>query len=291
MELRHLHYFLAVAEESHFRRAADTLLVSQPTLSLQVQQLEKELGTVLFDRVGRRVRLTQAGEIFREHARRALQVLDEGQIALDELEGLLRGHLMIGTLQTVATYLLPGVLARFATEHPRVRLQVEETSSSEIQLGVAEGRLDLGISFTPDSDDVDTQPLFTEALVLVLPSHHRWTSRKKIAFAALAEEPLVLLSKAFCTRELIDQGFQAAGITPSIAVEMNSISGILATVRAGGPATILPELAVGGGGVKAIALERPALKRKVELLTRRGAYPLRLRSAFTECVQFAMRRN
>src|SRR5271155_4734082 len=126
MELRHLRYFLAVANTLHFRRAAEALDVSQPTLSQQIQQLEKELGTTLFDRIGKRVGLTVAGETFRHHAQRVLHELDEAQVALLELEGLKRGKLHVGAVQTLNTYLIPPIIARFATLHPEVFLNVEE---------------------------------------------------------------------------------------------------------------------------------------------------------------------
>lgn len=289
MELRHLRYFLAVADTAHFRRAAEALRVSQPTLSLQVQQLEGELGTLLFERVGRRVRLTQAGEVFRDHARRALRVLDEGQTALDELGGLLRGRLTVGAVQTAAAYLLPPVVARFSAAHPRVHLRVEELSAGEIEAGVSEGRLDLGVSFVPAGSEVETEGLFTEALVLVVPDGHRWVSRRKVRTAELEGEPLVLLPMTFCTRRLIDDGLRAAGVTPLVVAEMNTVGGIVATVRAGGPATILPALATAGGGVRVVGLESPSFGRQVGLLARRGAYPLRARASFAEAVRAAVR--
>jgi len=105
IELRHLRYFLAVAEASHFTRAAETLYISQPTLSQQIKQLEAELGTTLFDRIGKRVILTEAGEILRAHAQRVLVELEQAQ-AVQELEGLQRGELTVGTVQTVNAYMI-----------------------------------------------------------------------------------------------------------------------------------------------------------------------------------------
>ncbi|HTU27355.1 MAG TPA: LysR family transcriptional regulator, partial [Pirellulales bacterium] len=149
MELRHLRYFLAVAQDAHFRRAAARMHVSQPTLSLQVQELEKELGVALFDRIGRRVRLTQAGQVFRDYAERALSVVQDGRTALAEIDGLVRGSLTVGVVQTVNAYLIPPIVSRFATEHPQVRLRVEEMAAGEIEDGLLKGSLDLGISFLP----------------------------------------------------------------------------------------------------------------------------------------------
>lgn len=288
MELRHLRYFLAVAEEAHFRRAAERLHVSQPTLSLQVQQLEKELGTPLFERMGRRVRLTQAGELYRDYARRALASLEEAQVALDELEGLLRGRLAVGVVQTVNAYLIPPVVAGFVAEHPGVRLRVEELSAEEIEDGLADGNLDLGVSFVPaDGGDLEAEPLFEEELVLIVPAGHRWANRRGIRAAELTEEPLALLPEGFCTRRLAEECFRSAGIRPIVAVEMNSVEGLVATVRAGGPPTVLPALAAGGPGIGSLRLERPTPRRTVGLLRRRGGSPLRTRTAFSGAIKAA----
>src|SRR5262249_19029546 len=118
MELRHLRYFLAVAESAHFTKAAQRLHVTQPKLSHQIRQLEGQLNLPLFDRVGRRVKLTSAGELLLPHARRVLRELEEAQTALGELHGLKRGELKVGIVQTVNACVIPEIVGRFSAAHP-----------------------------------------------------------------------------------------------------------------------------------------------------------------------------
>src|SRR5262245_29064900 len=120
IELRHLRYFLAVAEAAHFTQAAKALHVSQPTLSQQVQRLEEQLGVPLFDRVARGARLTAAGELLLPHARRVMRELADAQAALGELHGLRRGTLRVGMMQTVNGCAIPEIVARFGAEHPGI---------------------------------------------------------------------------------------------------------------------------------------------------------------------------
>lgn len=291
MELRHLRYFLAVAEDAHFRRAAERLHVSQPTLSLQVQELEKELGTALFDRIGRRVRLTQAGQVFRDYARRALAVLDEGKAALGEIDGMLRGSLSLGVVQTVNAYLIPPVIARFSTDYPNVRLRVEELAAGEIENGILGGSLDLGISFLPPAHkEIESERLFDEEFVLAVQPAHRFGSRDRLRVVELAGEPLCLLGKEFCTRRIINESFSRAGVEPTVVVEMNSVEGVVAVVEAGGPATILPALAMSGRSLKAVRIEKPTPKRTVSLLKLKGHALLRARTVFSEMVRATIHR-
>lgn len=286
MELRHLRYFLAVAEENHFRRAAERLLVSQPTLSLQVQELEHELGVALFDRIGRRVRLTQAGQVFREHARRVLGVLEDGKTALAEIDGLARGSLAVGAVQTVSTYTLPPVVARFSTAHPNVRLRVEERSAGNIEEGLLDGSLDLGISFLPTNrKEIEVERLFEEELVLAVPPAHRLAARERVRVTELAGEPLCLLASGFCTRRIIEECFDRADARPTVVVELNSVASALAVVEAGGPATILPELGTRGRALKCVRIEKPTPKRTVGLLRLRDQTPLRARTVFANLLK------
>jgi LysR family cyn operon transcriptional activator len=291
MEIRHLRYFMAVADSAHFTRAAGSVHVSQPTLSQQIRQLEDELGTPLFDRVGRRVRLTAAGEILREHAQRVLRELDAARSAIGELEGLTRGTLAVGAVQTVHAYLVPTAIARFTAAHPSVGVRVRELSSGAVEQGLVEGALDLGIGFAPAAaPEVVSEPLFDEEVVLIAPEGHRLARRRQVRLRELDGEPLVLLSPEFCTRRLVDEGMREAGASPRVAVEMNSIESILETVRAGRAATLLPALALAGDagpGLRAVAVAEPALRRTVGLLWLKDGYRCAAARAFAGEVRAA----
>jgi len=147
IELRHLRYFLAVADAAHFTRAAAKLHVTQPTLSHQIRQLEDQLNLQLFDRVGRRVKLTAAGETLLPHARKVLSELDQAQAALGELHGLKQGLLRVGIVQTVNTCVIPEIVARFSAEHAGIRVVCGEMAVADIESDLETGKLDLGISF------------------------------------------------------------------------------------------------------------------------------------------------
>ncbi len=276
MEFRHLRYFLAVADALHFTKAAEGLPVSQPALSAQVKQLEHEVGVPLFDRVGRSVQLTRAGSIFREHARRALREMELAQMAIAEAEGLHRGTLSVGVVQTVNAYLIPEIVTRFSTLHPQVGLKLDELSGPDIEAGVSGGILDVGIGFLPvTSDRLESQPLFEEDFVLIASARHRFAKRRCLSLSSLSDESLILLPGIFCTRRLLNASFEQAGIQPKIIVEMNSIEGILATVRTSTLATILPRLSLGLDRhpvLRAIALKNPTPRRGIGLLWKKGGY-------------------
>jgi LysR family cyn operon transcriptional activator len=294
MELRQLRYFLAVADTCHFRRAAESLHVSQPTLSQQIQQLEKELGTPLFDRIGKRVQLTVAGETFLHHAQRVLHELEQAQVALRELDGLERGKLCVGAVQTLNTYLIPPIIARFATAHPAVFLSVEELTASQIEQGLLRGPLNLGISFvSPATGEIASEPLFEEELVLIVPARHRLAKRAVLKVKELDAEPLVLLPTAFYPRQLFDEKAREVGAHPRVAVEMNSIEGILAAIRTSGGATVLPALALTkkDSGLRAIRLTEPTPRRTVGLLWRRDGYRCRATNAFMKYAHAVVEEN
>lgn len=276
MEFRHLRYFLAVADALHFTKAAEGLPVSQPALSAQVKQLEQEVGVPLFDRVGRSVQLTRAGSIFREHARRALREMELAQVAIAEAEGLQRGTLAVGVVQTVNAYLVPKIVSRFSTLHPHVGLRLDELSGPDIEAGVKSGLLDVGIGFVPVlSDRIDSQPMFEEDFVFIAAPRHRFAKRRHLLLSALADEALILLPGLFCARRLLNASFEQAGVQPKIIVEMNSIEGILATVRTSRLATILPRLSLGlerHSSLRGIPLKHPTPRRGIGLLWKKGGY-------------------
>jgi LysR family cyn operon transcriptional activator len=285
MELRHLRYFLAVAETLHFGQAAEQLHISQPTLSQQVSQLESELRVALFDRLGRRVQLTDAGELFRIHARRVLQEVEEAKVALDELEGLQSGRLCLGVVQTASAYLIPSAVSRFAKAYPGVVLRIEDLSADQIEEELVQGRLHLGISFLPPTaPTIEAQALCDEELVLIVTADHRLARRTRLPVRELDGEALVLQPDSFSPRRLFEEAARSVGLWPRVVVEMNSIEGILATVRGMGGATVLPSMAVArmAGDLRQITLTDPTPRRKLGQLWRRGSYRSRAALRFVE---------
>lgn len=274
MELRHLHYFLSIAESSSFTRAAATLHVTQPTLSHQIRQLEQEIGKPLFDRVGRGVRLTEPGKVLREHARRAVKEIQSGLRAVAELDGLVRGTLALGVFRTYSSSPLPDVLAQFSRRHPGVEVTVKQLSLRDIERELVEGGIHMGIGYLPiTSDRLVVEPLFAVPLALVVSRTHPLFGRRKISIRDLQAQPLVLLSRDFPLRQLIDRRLAHHGVTPRIVMEMNANDAVLSTVRAGALATILTARELrGAANLRSVPIDDPQLTRTAAILWDRDAY-------------------
>lgn len=244
MELRHLRYFLAVAAAESFTKAAEALHVSQPSLSVQIRDLEEELGTRLFDRLGRTIVLTQAGRLFQDHAERALREVEQAAQLIRELDGAQRGRLVVGTLATVNSYLIPPLVSQFKQRFPAIQLQVHSLPSVEIEAGILSNRLDIGLCLLPVSQDrLATIPLFEERLVLVAPAGHRLT-QARLRMKDLGGLPLVLMPADYCLRKMVEEECAQARVTTQVVLEMTSPEGILQAVAEGAGLTILPELYV-----------------------------------------------
>lgn len=274
IELRHLRYFLAVAETAHFTRAAAKLHVSQPTLSQQIRQLEAQMNLELFDRVGKRVRLTAAGETLLPHARRVLRELEDAQAALGELHNLSRGLLRVGIVQTVNVCVIPEIVARFSEAHPGIQVECGEMAVADIESELESGRLDLGISFLPPGRKaLAGERLFTEELVAVVAEAHPLAKRRTLRVCDLGSQPMALLCSKYCTRQLIDHALAEAKVKPEVRVEMNSVAGILSTVRQTQLVSMLPTLALcqQDRGIKALPLTNPTPRRSIGLVWQEGA--------------------
>jgi len=267
MELRHLRHFVAAAEFLHFTRAAESLGVSQPTLSLQIRELEQELKTPLFDRIGRSVRLTEAGEVFRRHAVRALREVESGQGAVADLQGLRSGRLRVGVTHSFIAALIPRGVVTFRGQHPGVAVSIEKTSGRAIELALVAGSIDLGIAFAPpEAPEVVAEDLFEEEVVLIVAGDHPLAGRARVALGDLAGLPLVLISREFATRRLFDDRLRELKIRPEIAVEMNDIDSLLEVVRLGTGATVLSRRAVNDPrGLALVPITGPRMTRTASL--------------------------
>jgi LysR family hydrogen peroxide-inducible transcriptional activator len=246
MELHQLRYVVAVAREGSFTKAADSLYLAQPSLSVQVRKLEQELGVRLFQRRGRGVALTAAGEAFLRHAERALFEIGEAGKRAEEIRELRGGRVGIGVLPSVGARLLPDVLARFTQRHPNIEVVlVEENQSVELERMVQEGRLDLALIRMPGPrQGLSARTLAREPMVALVPPGHRLEGRPEVPLGELANERFVGLTAGTGLRELMDQTCARVGFTPRVVVETGQLAVVWGMVNAGIGVSVLPRLAV-----------------------------------------------
>ena len=271
MELRHLRYFAALAERLSFTRAAEQVHVTQSTLSHQIRQLEDGLGERLFDRIGKKVLLTEAGEALLPSVLRALREIDDGVRSLRGDGRVLSGRLRIASSHSFNINLVPGCLAVFLSRHPSVRVVVEELAASAIEQRLRDGAADLGIAYRPtDLEQLSFEALYEEQLVLAVRSLHPWAARKRVRMAELHQQPLLVLTSEFTTRRLLDGWLRNARAEPTILAEMNAWAPILGLVRRMDVATVVSEQAIPpDSGLVTIPLENPTPVRVPGLLLRR----------------------
>ncbi|HZZ83234.1 MAG TPA: LysR family transcriptional regulator [Anaeromyxobacteraceae bacterium] len=243
MELRHLRYFVAVAEELHFGRAAARLGISQPPLSQQVRQLERELGFELFQRSRRRVRLTEAGAVYLEEARAVLERVRQAGAAAGRVARGEAGTLAVGFVASATYGLIPTVFRRFRERHPRVALTLAEMSTFDQVAALRSGRIQLGLARRPVGDEaLAAVPLLDEPLRVALPREHRLAARRTVPLRELANEPFVLFPRAPRPgwMDHVAGICREAGFQPEVAQETLELSTTVALVAAGIGVTLVP---------------------------------------------------
>lgn len=249
MELRHLEYFVAVAEERNFTRAAARVNIVQSAVSSAIRSLERELGTPLLERTSRRVMLTDAGAVFLPKARAALDAARDARDAVDEVRGGLRGTVRIGTMTSVSLVDVPALLGRYHQRYPQVDLQLTASPSSSSQAiaeGVAEGRFDLAFVSLPERAPVGIvqRELAADELFLIVASGHRLAGRRRVLITELADEAFVEFPAGYGNRVVADRAFAAAGLTRRIAVEITNIAEGADYVRHGLGIALLPRFII-----------------------------------------------
>lgn len=242
MELHQLRYFAKVAELGHFTRAAEACGVSQPSLSQAVAKLEADLGTPLFERLGRGVRLTDAGQKFRERANHILRLLDDARASVTDAPDA--GRLVVAAIPTVAPYLLPRALTAFAADRPRVEVEViEETTDRAVARALA-GDADLVVAALPlRHDDLRVEPLLTEELLAVLPAAHPLAARPRVTLKELAAERFVLLNEAHCLTGTALEFCARRKAAPVVTARMHQLTTVLELVRLGHGVSLVPAMA------------------------------------------------
>lgn len=245
MELQQLRYFCAVAETGNFTKAATRTNVAQPSLSQQILKLEDELGAKLFDRLPRSVKLTQFGKAFLPKAVAILRQVGEARTEIQEMSGNEKGTVVLGAIPTIAPYLLPRILSGFALEHPTIRVRVAEELTPVLLERLRSGSLDVALLALPiRGEDLLSKELFREPLFAVLPSGHRFASKKTLSLRDIKDDFFLLLKEGHCFRENTISACQRSRLRPNIIFECGQFSSILAMVSAGMGVSLVPEMAV-----------------------------------------------
>ena len=243
MELRHLRYFVAVAEELHFGRAAARLHLAQPPLSRQIRQLEDELGVTLFERNKRRVRLTDAGAAFLDEARTVLAHVEQGvQAARRAARGEV-GKLTVGFVGAASYSVLPGIVQAFRARYPDVELTLLELTTAEQLAALRAGTIRAGLVRPPVADPaLAADTVLREPLVVALPATHPLAARRRLAVVALASEPWVLFPRRLAAdlHDQITALCKRAGFRPRVAQEAMQMQTVVRLVGAGVGVSLVP---------------------------------------------------
>ncbi|MFJ2991301.1 transcriptional regulator CynR [Pandoraea sp. NPDC087047] len=284
---RQIRYLLAVAEHRNFTRAAEALGVSQPGLSQQIRQIEEYLGATLFDRTGRAVRITDAGDVYLEYARKALRELEAGWRALQEVDDLSRGVLRLACTPSFIGTLMPKWAYAFHQKYPNVRIEISGMPLDAIEAALDADEVDVAVGFTDvNAEDIHATPLFDEQpMLIVSEKHEAFRHQEAIAAEPLSRLPLVMLTSGFAARAYADAYFRAHDIEPNIAIEANSIGAVLKIVELGEMGTVLPQLdGEASPGLRNIRLAQPVARRPVALLQKRRGHRTAASLAFAELV-------
>jgi LysR family cyn operon transcriptional activator len=293
MELRQLNYFVKAAETLHFTEAAEAVFITQSTLSQQIKQLEEELGVLLFDRIGKQVRLTEAGNVFLIHARQVLLEVQKGKQAIAELNNMVTGELRIGVTYAFTSLLIPALLP-FSEKYPGIKLYIEYGTPEELDRKLHLSQLDLVLAFHDPADNAGLvmQPLLTSTITLVVSKKHPMAQLKKISLKELGRIELILPGKGFSSRDFLDEIFRKQKITPNIRIELNDVHSLLSLVEEGNWATILNEKAlIGWKTLVSIPITGRELKRQSFILWQKGAYRKKSAIQFIDELMKAMAKS
>ena len=293
--LDQLRILRAIVSEGSFKKAADSLYVTQPAVSLQIQNLEKQLEICLFDRGGRKAQLTEAGEVLIKYCETLLNQCQEACRAIDDLQNLKGGSLLVGASQTTGTYLMPRMIGLFRQKYPEVAVQLQIHSTRRTGWSVANGQLDLAIiggELPSDLNELlDVIPYARDELALVIPPNHQLAKMKELSKEDLYRLNFVTLDSQSTTRKVLDKLLANAGLDVQriqIEMELNSLEAIKNAVQSGLGVAMLPVVSI-EREIAAGTLHKPnvidlEVRRQLKLIKHPARYCSRAAEAFLKDV-------
>ncbi len=234
INLSQLRVFQAVAQTRSFTRAAEAVHLTQPGISKHIKQMEEYYGAPLFDRLGKKVALTQAGEILFAASQEVMASVEVAEQRIQELKGLLGGKLLLGTSFPIGVYILPGVLAAFRKKYPAVEVVLDISLSEKIYARVLANKLDLGlVSHEVHDPRLLSKEFMTDELVAIFPGDHKWTAKKSIEPQDLVGETFIAAARGAGTRAVVEERLKQKGIVLQHMLDFGNLEGVKHAVEVG----------------------------------------------------------
>lgn len=287
VDVRGLEVFLSVAKHLNYTRAGEEVNLSQPSVSVRIRQLEDELGTKLFEQLGKKVSLTEAGLVLIPHARRVITAVENAQAAIDELLGLERGTLRIGASTTPGMYVVPQVIARFHDQYPKIEIHLGIKDTQQIEEAVIRNEFDFGfVGGHLAGDEVDVIPWVTDRLVLIVAPDHPFAKKRSIRSDDLRNEKFVLRERGSATRAAISSRLEISGLEIDPVMEMENPESVKKAVQSGLGMAFISRFAVEAElktrSLIAIRVRGLRIDRELKIVYRRDKHLGRAAKAFIE---------
>ena len=290
MDVRDLQVFLSVAKHLNFTRAGEEVHLSQPSVSVRMRQLERDLGSKLFEQLGKKVALTEAGQLLVPYATRVIAAMSDARHAIDELQGLERGLLRIGASTTPGMYLIPRTLANFKRHYPKIEVHLAVKDTRQIEDGVIRNEFDFGfVGGHLAGDEVDVLPWMTDHLVLVVPSNHHLARKKSVKIADLRKEMFILREAGSAMRAVVAHHLKKADLEVETVMEMENPESVKKAVQSGLGIAFISKFAVEtelkAKSLVALGVKGLDINRELKIVYRKDKHLGRAAQTFIEMAQ------
>jgi DNA-binding transcriptional LysR family regulator len=287
MDVRDLEVFLSVARHLNFTRAGEEVNLSQPSVSVRMHELEKDLGSKLFEQFGKKIALTEAAQVLVPYATRVIAVMNDARHAISELQGLECGSLRIGASTTPGMYLVPKTIAHFKQRYPKIEMHLTVKDTRQIEEGVIRNEYDFGfVGGHLAGDEVDVVPWLTDELVLIAPVGHRLASKKIVKSQDLLGEKFILREEGSATRAVVASHLRDCRINPQAVMEMANPESVKKAVQNGLGIAFISAFAVEtelkANLLVAIKVKNLGIRRDLKIVYRKDKHLSTAAKAFVE---------
>lgn len=290
MDVRNLEVFLSVAKHLNFTRAGEEVNLAQPSVSVRIRQLENEIGLKLFEQLGKKVALTEAGVSLIPYARRVMAAVEDARQCIQELQGLERGSLRIGASTTPGMYLIPKTVAAFKAQHPNIEIHLRIKDTKQVEAGVLNNEFDFGfVGGHLVGHEVAALPWLTDQLVLIVPPDHSFARRKSVNPNHFEKQKFIFREVGSATRATITDYLQGTGVTMEPIMEMENPESVKKAVQSGLGIAFISRFAVEtelqARSLVAIRVSGLDIRRQLKIVYRKDKHLGRAAQTFIDMAQ------